>query len=93
MCFDSLVNGEHHDKPIGQLLREELTSAFRVGSVAALIVVSVLWTSNTPVWLVVSASVGALILGVALYQAVLVAGLSVLRLTSKRTVARSETTT
>lgn len=91
MCFDSLVDGEYDEKPTGQLLRRESASAFKVGSVAALIVLVVLVGSNTPVWLVASASVGALVLGVALYQAVLVVGVTVLRLNANRPVARSET--
>lgn len=90
MCFDSLVDGEYDEKPMTQLLREEVASAVKVGSVAALVVVGVLAASATPVSLVASASAGAVVLGVALHLTVLVAGVSVLRLHSNRTVALAD---
>jgi threonine/homoserine/homoserine lactone efflux protein len=92
MCFDSLVDGEYDEKPMTQLLREEFASAFKVGSVAALVVVGVLAASATPGWVVASASAGAVVLGVAMHLTVLVAGVSALRLHSHRTVALQKPT-
>jgi hypothetical protein len=86
MCFDSLIDGEYDEKPMRQLLTEELSSAYKDGTVAALVVGVVLVPSGTPLTLVAGASAGAFVLGVALHQAVLVAGVSLLCLHASRTV-------
>jgi Mn2+/Fe2+ NRAMP family transporter len=90
MCFDSLINGEYDEKPMRQLVTEELTSAYKDGAVAALVVLVVLATSGTPLALVAGASAGAFVLGVALHQAVLVTAISLLRLHASRTVRTPE---
>ncbi|MFB6298333.1 MAG: hypothetical protein ABEH56_07415 [Salinirussus sp.] len=85
MCYESLLNGEAAERPIVELLRAELPGALKDGTVAALAVVAVLAASATPPVLIAGAALGAVLLGVALHQAVLVAGTGLVRWRVSRT--------
>lgn len=79
MCYESFLNGDAADEPVLGLLRGELGSALKDGTIAAVLVALVLGWAGGGVVPVVVRSVGAFVLGVALHQAVLLAGIAALR--------------
>ena len=79
MCYEALVTGEAAEKPVARLLRTELGSAVTDGTVAALVVLAVLAVRGIAPALVAGAAVGALVLGVVVHQAVLLAGTALVR--------------
>jgi len=86
MCYGSLVDGDAVERPLVELLRGELPSALKDGTAAAAVVLAVLLINDVGPPLIVGATAGAFLLGIALYQAVLVAGVALLRWwTSDRT--------
>jgi len=79
MCFEALVDGDAAEKPLSDLVREEMSSAAKDGAVAALVVLALLVAGGTPPALIAGAVVGTAALGVAVHQVVLVAGVAVVR--------------
>lgn len=79
MCYESLIDGDAAERPLTEVLRGELSSAVTDGAVAAAVVLAVLLANGVVPLLVAGATVGAFVLGIALHQAVLVAGIAVLR--------------
>lgn len=79
MYFEVLVDGDATEKPLRDLLDAELTSALKDGTVAALVVLAVLLAGGTGSLLTAGATLGALVFAVLLHQAVLVAGVGVVR--------------
>ena len=79
MCFAALLNGDATRRSLREILRAELTRSVANGTVAALLVVGVLWSQGTPFALTATMTLGALALGVVLHQSVLTAGVVVLR--------------
>jgi hypothetical protein len=79
MCYEALIGGDAAERPLASLVREEWADAGKDGAVAAAVVFAVLLAEGTGVALVAGATVGAFVLGVALHQAVLLAGVALLR--------------
>jgi len=79
MCFDALVEGDVMERPVGDLLREETPDAIGNGTMAAVIVASVLFGLDAGATTIGPAAVAALALGAAVHQAVLLVGVGVLR--------------
>lgn len=80
MCFDSLVEGDATEKPLRTLLRAELGSALANAGVATVAVgLMLLLVGGVAPLVVGAASIVALAAGVLLHQAVLVAGVAVVR--------------
>jgi heme A synthase len=82
MCYESLVEGEGTERPLAALLRAELRDALKTGLATGMIVVAVLATSGLDSVLTAVAAVGALALGAAVHQALLVVAAVVLRVWS-----------
>lgn len=89
MCYESLIEGDAVERPLTEVLRGELSSAVKNGAAAAAVVLAVLLASGVGPLLVAGAALGAFVLGIALHQAVLVAGIALLRW---RAPDRSEST-
>lgn len=79
MCFDRLADEETLETSLPALLAAESRCALRNGAMAAAMVLVVLLVQSTPAWVVGVSAVGALVLGTALHQAVLLVGTGVLR--------------
>lgn len=79
MCFGALTDGDASEKPVARLLRAEAGPAVRQGVVAALAVLAVLLVGGVGIPLAAAASVAALVSTAAVHQAVLLAGVAVLR--------------
>jgi len=79
MCFAALLNGDATRRSLREILRAELTRSAANGTVAALLVVGVLWSRGTPLALTATMALGAFALSVILHQSVLTAGVVVLR--------------
>lgn len=80
MCFEALVDGDAAERPVGELIREEMGSALTDGGIAATAVLAVLLIEHTGVTLATGVALVTLVLGVALHQVVLVAGVGLVRL-------------
>jgi hypothetical protein len=79
MCFGALTDGDAREEPVARLLRAEAGPAVRQGMVAALAVLAVLLAGGVGIPLAAAASVAALVSTAAVHQAVLLAGIAVLR--------------
>lgn len=89
MCFEALTDDEAPTDPLSSLLVAELPAALKNGALAAVFVVAML-SAQGSLALATGAilGLGALVLGIALHQTVLVAGVLVRRAISERSVAR-----
>jgi hypothetical protein len=89
MCYESLVDeDEAIEKPMGDLVREEMGSAVTDAGIATTAVLAMLLIAGTPLWLVGATALVTPVLTVIFHQAVLVAGVYVVRW---RASARSPT--
>lgn len=79
MCYESLVDGDATENSIGELLRGEATEALLNGVVAGAVVALVLASRGFGAGPVVALGTAAVLLGAALHQVVLLAGVAVLR--------------
>ncbi len=79
MCFDRLADEETLEASLPALLAAEWHCAVRNGAMAAGMVLVVLLVQGAPVWVVGVSVAGAVALGTALHQAVLLAGAGLLR--------------
>lgn len=79
MCFGALTDGDTTDDPVAGLLRAEMGPAARQGAVTGLAVLAVLLAAGVTTPLAAAATVGAFLLTVLVHQAVLLAGVAVLR--------------
>jgi hypothetical protein len=80
MCYESLVDeDEAIEKPLAQLVREETGSAVTDAGIATTAVVAMLLVAGTPLWLVGATALVTPVLTLLLHQAVLIAGVSVVR--------------
>jgi len=79
MCYDRLTDDDTVDASVTELLATEWDSALQNGALAAAMVLVVLLTQGTDVAVVAVSAAGALVLGTALHQAVLLVGAGVLR--------------
>lgn len=80
MCYESLVDeDEAVEKPMGDLVREEMGSAVTDAGIATTAVVAMLLVAGTPLWLVGATALVTPVLTVVLHQAVLVAGVYAVR--------------
>jgi hypothetical protein len=79
MCYDRLVDDEVTETPVADLFRSELLCALKNGSMAGAIVLAVLLFEGAPATLLLGSVAGAVLLGAALHQAILLAGAGVLR--------------
>lgn len=79
MCYESLVNDDATEKPLGELIREEMGSAVVDAGIATTVVVLMLAVAGTPPLLVAGAAVGAVGLTLVVHQLVLVAGVLLVR--------------
>ena len=80
MCYESLVDeDEAVEKPMGDLVREEMGSAVTDAGIATTAVVAMLLVAGTPLWLVGATALVTPVLTVVLHQAVLVAGVCAVR--------------
>lgn len=86
-CFEPLLDDEVTERDLLVVLREEWQDAVVNGVVAALFVLVVLAWQGTPGWLIVFGMAGAVLLGTALHQAVLVASVVGLRAWRERDAA------
>jgi len=86
MCYNALTDGDAEEKEMIQLLREEFSAAVKDGAIAATVVLLMLVAGGIGPALVAGATVVTFVLGIALHQIVLVAGVGVLRLRSSATV-------
>jgi len=64
MCYDALKNGDATDRPLGEILRAELSEALINGLAAAAMVAAVLFLRGAGPGLAVALTVTALALGV-----------------------------
>jgi hypothetical protein len=78
MCLAALVDHDT-DRPLGELIREEIGDATATGLLAVAIVVAVLWTQGAGTTLIVTSGAAAFALGVGAQLTLLVAGALVLR--------------
>lgn len=92
MCLTALREGDVTDKPFLSLLRSEFDGALRNGLLAAsiVLVVTLSWGASTTA--VLLRTTGALVLGVALYLVVLLAGAMMLRLGSTSNIRTPKST-
>jgi hypothetical protein len=88
MCYESLVEGDATDRPLAALLRAELRDALQNGLGAAAIVVAVLATRGVDPVVTAVAAAGALALGGAVHQALLVAAVVALRARASTGIGR-----
>lgn len=79
MCYEALVDEESTEKPVRELVREEMGSAVTDAGIATTAVVAMLLLVGTAPVLVVGAAVATPVLAVLLHQAVLVAGVGIVR--------------
>ena len=79
MCFESLINGDATERPLRELLRAETASALKDATIAATVGLTVLLAGGTGPLLTGGAALAALALGFVLHQAVLVAGVALVR--------------
>jgi len=66
VCYDALKNGDATDRPLGEILRAELSEALINGLAAAVMVAAVLFLRGAGPGLAVALTVTALALGVVL---------------------------
>jgi hypothetical protein len=85
MCYGALLDGDV-DRPLRELVRGEVASAAKVGTVAALAVLAVLSWNGAGPGLIAGAAAGALVLGTALHLTVFLAGVGLVR---RRTAGRT----
>ena len=84
MCYESLVDeDEAIEKPVDDLVREEMRSAIVDAGIATVAVVAMLLVAGTPVWLVGATALVTPVLTVLLHQAVLVVGVGFVRWRAK----------
>jgi len=79
MCFEALVNGGAAEKPLSDLVRDEMSSAVKDGAAAALVVLALVVAGGASPALVAGVVLGTAVLGVVVHQFVLVAGVAVVR--------------
>jgi hypothetical protein len=80
MCYESLVDeDEAIEKPVDDLVREEMRSALVDAGIATVAVVAMLLVVGTPVWLVGVTALVTPVLTLVVHQAVLVAGIGLVR--------------
>lgn len=80
MCYEALVDeDEAIEKPVADLVRGEMGSAVTDGGIATTAVVAMLLLAGTPLWLVGLTALVTPVLTVLMHQAVLVAGVYVVR--------------
>ncbi|MBX0323072.1 hypothetical protein EGH21_08540 [Halomicroarcula sp. F13] len=80
MCYDRLVNDDDvAETSAVDLLRTETVCALRNGAMAGVVVLAVLLFEGAPAWLVIASVAGAVALGTALHQVLLLLGAGVLR--------------
>ena len=80
MCFEALIDGDATEKPLRSLLRDETASAVNNDGVTTVTVgLTVLLAGGTGPLLTGGAALAALALGFVLHQAVLVAGVALVR--------------
>jgi hypothetical protein len=80
MCYDALVDeDEAIEKPVADLVRGEMGSAVTDAGIATTAVVAMLLLAGTPLWLVGLTALVTPVLTVIMHQAVLVAGVYVVR--------------
>ena len=91
MCFDRLSDEETATAPVAELLAAEWRCALRNGALSAAMVLGVLLVAGTPAWVVVASAAGAVVLGTALHQLVLLAGAGVLRARARWLDGRGQT--
>ncbi len=84
MCFDSLIDGDATEKPLRQLVSEEMSSALKDAGVTTVTVALVLLLAGgVAPGIVAAATVVAFFAGVVLHQAVLVVGVGLVRLRAR----------
>lgn len=80
MCYDRLIEDDDvAETSAVDLFRSELFCALKNGSMAGAIVLAVLLFEGTPATLLLASVAGAVLLGAALHQAIMLAGAGVLR--------------
>jgi len=93
MCFDRLTDEETKTASVAELLGAEWACALRNGAMAATIVLAVLLFEGAPLWVLGVSVLGAVVLGTLLHQAVLLAGLGVVRARGRWQQATARTRT
>lgn len=84
MCYEALRNGDATERPLGDVVRAELSDAAVNGVAAAVIVAAVLYGQGYAIGLIAPFAAGALVLGLLIHEAVLVAGVGVQRVRADR---------
>jgi hypothetical protein len=92
MCYEALRDGDATERPLGEILRAELSDAAVNGLAAALIVAVVLTGRGIDPLTTVAFALAACALGAVVHQTVLVAGVSLLRVRSPNADADDATT-
>jgi hypothetical protein len=82
MCYEALRDGDATERPLAEILRAELSDATVNGLAAALIVAIVLTGRGVDPAAMLPFALAACALGAVVHQAVLVAGVSLLRIRS-----------
>ncbi|MFB6178082.1 MAG: hypothetical protein ABEI99_13275 [Halobaculum sp.] len=88
MCYESLLNGDATEQPVRSLLSGERRYAIRSGVAAATVTLLALLSGGTGLGLTLASVIGALLLGTALHQAVLLVGVGLLRVWHRRPSGR-----
>jgi len=83
MCYDRLVDEDAATASVRDLLRSEWYCALRNGALAGVMVLAVLLFQGAPAWVVAVSVAGAVALGTAIHQLVLLAGAGVLRASAR----------
>lgn len=83
MCYDRLLEDDVVETGLPSLLRSELVCALRNGALAAAIVATVLLVEGASLSLFAASTLGAVLLGAALHQAIFAAGTAVQRLRAR----------
>jgi hypothetical protein len=78
MCLASLVDGDT-DRPLGELVREEIVDSTATGLLAVTLVIAVLGMQGATTTALVTSGLAAFVLGVGAQMGLLVAGTLLLR--------------
>lgn len=80
MCFEALIDGDATEKPLRELIREEMGSAVKDAGIATVTVgLMLVVVGGVPLELVAAATLAAFAFGLLLHQLVFVAGVGLVR--------------
>lgn len=79
MCFAALLNGDATERSLRAVVRDELPRSLGNGTVAAMLVVLASALEGASLTLTLGLALGAVALGTALHQSVLLGGVALLR--------------